>query len=509
MADTVWVQPVDDKIIRQSGAFDSQVKDSRSVGGIDNFPNGISYDENGNVPWEGIEADKLYVQSAFSATLKDSESIGGIDLSPTDIGYDDDGDTPWVGTNDDKLYLQSSQLTSTLKSSVGVGGVDTDPGGISWTDANTIVWCGHQADKLYEQSAYTSTIKTSQAVSETLLAGSGWTGADTLYTGTTDDKLVRASGKFSATVKDSHSVAGKDPFGIETTDWSTRIGGPLTATATALNAAPTYGTHGTTPVYPSALNASPTLGTHAASLAATATALDASPTLGTHGALVRFDQTFEQAYRVANTAVDLFELYVGEDAAVDFSASGQPVATSATLPFTWTPTPPASGSTKVLHIVVRRRNAYDLQSHNVYERLVEIDSAGVQLSGPVTAPVDVALYDPLTSGAVRVVAVYNNDDDENPADTWEVYIGVGADPTPGVDTPLYTGTMTFIGSQAFLAQTISDSAFGAGDTVHVIVTAKRASDSERGNASAVQITLAASLDLTSGQLYGGTYYEQR
>lgn len=219
-----------------------------------------------------------------------------------------------------------------------------------------------------------------------------------------------------------------------------------------------------------------------------------------------FSQVYEQGFRVADLSFDLFELFIGEDAAVDFSASGQPVATSPTLPFAFTPTPPPSGSTKTLHVVVRKRNKYDLQSFNVFERFVVIDSSGAELLGPVSVPFDVQVYDDV-SGSARVVSKYFSTDDNNPADTWEVYAEEGVDPIPGTDTPAFTGTMLFLGDESMVSEVVGG--FTPGAVLHVIVCAVRAADTERGCAEVVLHTLAVSLDLTDGSLFGGTVYEQR
>lgn len=220
-----------------------------------------------------------------------------------------------------------------------------------------------------------------------------------------------------------------------------------------------------------------------------------------------FDQTMEQGFRIADSSLDQYELYVGEDQEPDFDASGQPVATSASLPFSYTPTPPASGSTKKLYVVVRKRNAYDLQSFNVFSTIVEIDSGGVEQLGPVTTPKDVSVYDS-GDGAVQVMATYSKDDDTNSADTWEIYAKEGSDPVVGVDSPAFSGSMTFLFNDARLTTELTG--YTAGNTLHVLVVAKRDSDDERAQASVVEHSLAESLDLSGeGQMFGGSYYEQR
>lgn len=212
---------------------------------------------------------------------------------------------------------------------------------------------------------------------------------------------------------------------------------------------------------------------------------------------VEFSQTYEQVYRVADSQFDRYELFVGEDSSPNLKAP--PTATSATLPFSFTPTYPGPGLTKTLHIVVRRRNKYNLQSFNIYETLKVIDETGAEVLGSVSVPIEVAVYD-RDSGEIRVVAKYLNTEDANPADTWEIFTKVGADPVPGVDPAAFTGAMVFSGVQSGLAQTLTG--YTPGDVVHVLVVAKRASDSKRGLADVVQHTIASLLDLSDGQSFG-------
>lgn len=221
---------------------------------------------------------------------------------------------------------------------------------------------------------------------------------------------------------------------------------------------------------------------------------------------IEFFQTYTQGFRVADTAFDIYELFVGENQSPDFE--GAPRATSATLPFQWTPTPPSSG-TKTLHIVVRRRNRYTLQSFNVYETIRVINTGSVEQLGPVSAPRDVVVYDDV-SGYVKVIAKYLPSEDQNPADTWEVYIKIGSDPVIGVDPAVNIGTLATMityANESVLQATIGP--YTPGTVAHVRVVAKRASDSERGLAAIIEHTLAVVPALGDGQMFGGTYYEQR
>jgi hypothetical protein len=220
---------------------------------------------------------------------------------------------------------------------------------------------------------------------------------------------------------------------------------------------------------------------------------------------VEFSQTYTQSFRVADSSFARYELYVGENKSPDLE--GPPTATSATLPFSWAPTPPSSG-TKALHIVVRLRNKYGLGSFNVYETIRVINSAGVEQLGPVSDPQDVRIYDGAT-GYIRVIAKYVASLDQNPADTWEVYVKIGSAPVIGVDAPVSLGTaatMLFLGEETTLAVTVGP--YTAGTVAYVLVVAKRAVDSERGVAPVVLHTLALALDLDDGQMFGGSVFEQ-
>jgi hypothetical protein len=211
-------------------------------------------------------------------------------------------------------------------------------------------------------------------------------------------------------------------------------------------------------------------------------------------------QTYEEGFRVADAAYDLYELYVGQDAPPDFTASGQPVATSATLPFSWTP----PGGTVDLHIVVRKRNKYDLESFNVYETVISF-VAGVEQPTTISAPMGLAAYD-WESGYLRVVSKYISSEDSEPADTWELYVKIGSAPVIGVDAAVYSGAMVFLGVEAGFSQTVGP--YTPGTTAYILLAAKRTSDSERGTTT-LQKVLAEAIDLDDGQMFGGEAYEQR
>lgn len=212
---------------------------------------------------------------------------------------------------------------------------------------------------------------------------------------------------------------------------------------------------------------------------------------------VEFRQTYQDGFRIADTQYDLFELYVGEDQQPNFSAA--PAKTSATLTMTYTPTPPGSG-TKTLYLVVRRRNPYTLRSFNVWAKTIVINSSGVEVLGPVSAPRSVETYDG-ASGYVRVVSKYLRTDDASPADTWNVWVKIGANPVPGVDAVTYSAAMVFFFDEASLA--VSLGGYTPGADARVLVAAKRTSDGVLGQAAVEQHTLAVGLNVDDGDAFGG------
>lgn len=214
---------------------------------------------------------------------------------------------------------------------------------------------------------------------------------------------------------------------------------------------------------------------------------------------VEFYQIYEQGYRVADSSKALYELFVGVDESPDLG--GSPTATSATLPFSWTPPP----GPVTLHVVVRRRNQYDLQSFNVYETLIVVSAEGAEDPGLVSAPFDVKVYEgsPLYA---RVIAKYVESSDRHPADTWEVYAKVGSDPDPDVDPLVYSSDMGWIGKESGLSTEIGP--YVSGDVLHVVVGVRRGSGGASAFAGAVTL-LIQSYDITDGQVFGGQSYEDQ
>lgn len=196
------------------------------------------------------------------------------------------------------------------------------------------------------------------------------------------------------------------------------------------------------------------------------------PTRFRPGSWTSRTRTERGSYRVANTSIVGYELYVGEDAAPDLTAT--PDETSATLPFTHALAAPMSGST-AYNLTTLYRNQYNeatIISARTYTA-VEIDSNGDQVDNPPTAPEGVALT-ASASGAITVEAYYYfYGDGANKADTWRIYATVGSDPDPTMDSPVKTVTMEYLSAVSYLNTSITG--YSESDDVRVIVTAYNSS----------------------------------
>ena len=130
-------------------------------------------------------------------------------------------------------------------------------------------------------------------------------------------------------------------------------------------------------------------------------------------------------YRIADASLARYELYVGTNALPDFSA---PVATSATLPFSYALDPDA-----LYFWCVRRRNAYDLDGLNVACIELVIGAGGADET-PVLTDAEVVSFVAAAGGKARLRLRYNSSADATAADTWRLYITTdGSDPDPESD----------------------------------------------------------------------------
>jgi hypothetical protein len=169
-------------------------------------------------------------------------------------------------------------------------------------------------------------------------------------------------------------------------------------------------------------------------------------------------------HRVANAALDRYELYRGVNAAADLTAG--PWQTFTALPFTT----PALAPFAEYHFVLRRRNAWGVLSQNLEETVLFVDAGG-NLVSPPSPPEDPAAA-PAAGGTVLITATYAYDaDGAAQADAFLVYVRTdGTFPDTSLDTPAVVA-MTKADGVAKLEYTTSAQAEGT--TVKAIVRTRR------------------------------------
>lgn len=200
-----------------------------------------------------------------------------------------------------------------------------------------------------------------------------------------------------------------------------------------------------------------------------------------------FSRSLLEYYRVADSSYDRYELYVGEDALPDFDDSAQPVATNATLPFTYALTPPPPSGSTVFYCVVRKRNKYNLLSHNQWCQTFEIESDGTEILGPLSAPGNPKAL-PAPGSEVIACASYIAPD-RYQANRWMVWAKEGSDPVPGVDVELVDQEFKSGGGSQFLQVNLGS--FTPGSIVHILVGVERDEDSELTTADVILHTIPA------------------
>lgn len=150
-----------------------------------------------------------------------------------------------------------------------------------------------------------------------------------------------------------------------------------------------------------------------------------------------FNSRYNQYLVYGDELQEAYLLYVGEDTAPDLTAA--PDVESAS-PVVYNLTPPMSG-TKTFNYVLRKRNAWLLESLNSYASSITINSAGEEVTSSISNPSNVTL-EQIGSGKLRVRAEYTPGLDADPADNFIGYIRTnGTDPDPGTDTPVTLGTI--------------------------------------------------------------------
>ena len=225
--------------------------------------------------------------------------------------------------------------------------------------------------------------------------------------------------------------------------------------------------------------------------------------------MATYTKVYRQIYRVADTGLEKYELYIGIDAMPDFNISTQPVETSASLPITYTPDPAPSGDSVQLYAVTRKRNRYNLLSFNQHPTIIEINDLGEEELGLLSIPEILRVLDG-AAGEIIVLARYPSGIDRNEADTWELYVENGVDPDPDVDIPVSTAEFG-IARNDYMWRIIEDG-LTPGATYHVMVVVRRSEDSgdgEEGESLVTEHTCAETYDIDAEDvsLFGGQDYE--
>lgn len=199
-----------------------------------------------------------------------------------------------------------------------------------------------------------------------------------------------------------------------------------------------------------------------------------------------YEQNYQGYYRMAEDHLENYEVYIGEDADPDLSAS--PDVTAGSLPFPVSITPPASGTTQ-FRITVLQRNKYGLAYMDPWWFAFDIDAAGDDVTPAISAPEDVILTN-IAGGEVDVAATYSEDRDADPATRFAIYARTdGTDPDPATDTPTYVAMRpNYIGAGRRLAYTLGP--YDYGTDLRVLVRANRSSDGEEStNTTATTTTV--------------------
>lgn len=204
---------------------------------------------------------------------------------------------------------------------------------------------------------------------------------------------------------------------------------------------------------------------------------------------VTYDTVWSALYRAENSALRLYEVYEGIDAAPTFVT---PVQTSATLPFTYSVTPPALLN-EVHQWVVRKRNGYNLTSINTYARKKTINNSGAVVTQKPTAPFNISLSD-AGGGMVRVLATYEAQDDDPRADQWVIRLGNASDPTGSETADYYDMVIERFGFARNIPLPLNQlvGPFLSGQDLRALVRVRhRATDTESSNITASQLTVVS------------------
>lgn len=151
-----------------------------------------------------------------------------------------------------------------------------------------------------------------------------------------------------------------------------------------------------------------------------------------HGAYTGLTYDLRCVRRVGVTGREQYELYVGVDAAPDFTAAPEHTFTGTTETYAYT-----LSASHTYQVEVLKRNKFDVRGipHQVTE--FEVDADGNILQAPPSAPLEYAL-NARPDGTMMLSAIYalGSDDVSIRANKWLIYVtDDGTDPDPDTDTP--------------------------------------------------------------------------
>lgn len=198
-----------------------------------------------------------------------------------------------------------------------------------------------------------------------------------------------------------------------------------------------------------------------------------------------YDYLLRGLFRMAETALERYELFRGVDADPDLT--GSPWQTFSSLPYTT----PALTVGHTYRFVLRKRNVHNLSSQNVAQTELVINGSGAEVLYPSAPEFTLAQA---AAGAARLTAAYDYLADAAAARAthWAVWItDTGVAPDPSVDPPTYTVAMVLADGAAKLDYTDGGHAHGA--TLKAIVRARRdaSPDVDSQNATVQTVTADA------------------
>jgi hypothetical protein len=197
---------------------------------------------------------------------------------------------------------------------------------------------------------------------------------------------------------------------------------------------------------------------------------------------VTYSHNLRGRYRIADNAMERYELYLGTDAEPDLA--GTPFETFTTLPHTTA----ALTAGHTYYLVLRKRNKHNLCSQNISSTVIVVAADGSE-STPPGSP-EFAL-EQAVAGAVRVQATYDYmpEDASLRGTTWAVWLTTdGSDPDPS-GAATYTEAVVLADGRAKLDWTSGAQTHGA--TLKVIVRTRRIGTPDVDSVNAVVRSITA------------------